>query len=459
MLKTRVLMAMCLIVMVFIISACGNGGQKGGADSGNDIVGQNGDKTDGNNVGEAPANQQPVKKDPVDLYFYQVGNDWDEERYMREITEPIHKKFPHITPKFIKYTAADQLDKMITSGDRLDIISLSIGQVYNFLLKYELQTNIEPLIKKYDFDLNVFEQTSVDLLKQIGKGELYGLPMYTLPATIYYNKDLFEKFGVDNPKDGLTWDEFYELARVMTRKDGDLQYYGAVISPSHLALRNQLSLNLNNPNTELAAINTDQWKLFMDNITRFYQIPGYDWDNAEMQVGKQRDMFTKERRAATWLPVSTMHTAEELEGMNWDLATFPTMAQAPGVGPQTYPFYYFITNTSKHKDEAFEVLMYLSSKEFHMDKSKTGVFLSLLNDPEVRANFGKEAPMYQGKNTSALLPEVFAKPSYVNAYTAGVASQIFSAIVAVTTGVDDINSALRKGEEARNKVIEAELNK
>ncbi|MDF2724191.1 MAG: extracellular solute-binding protein family 1 [Paenibacillus sp.] len=410
------------------------------------------------NTKEEAKQAAPAK--PIDLVFYQPSADWNEARFMKEFGEPIKAKFPHITPKFIAYSGkADQVTELVTTGTQVDIMFMSIGQVYNFLLKSKMERDITPIIQKTGFDLSRFETSSVDILKQIGNGKMYGLPMYTLPATIYYNKNLFDKFGVAYPKDGMTWDDTYELSRKLTRQDGGVQYYGTVMSPSHLAMRNQLSLNLIDPKTGRATLSSDAWNQFLANVSRFYALPGYAWDNAGMQVAKQRDMFTVEKRAAMWMPVSTMHTEAELQGMNWDLASFPTLKESPGIGPQAYPFYFFITATSKVPDEAFEVLSYLSTEPFHLEKSKQGLFLSLLKSDAVRKAFGSESAMYKGKNTKAMLPEKFAAPSFVSTYTASAAAQIFSALVNVTTGKKDANTALRDAEEATNKTIDADAAK
>ncbi|MEF3305270.1 ABC transporter substrate-binding protein [Paenibacillus sp. GYB003] len=432
------------IASVLLASACGN---------------PSAPEADGRAGGNNEAKPAPAAK-PIDLVFYQPSADWDEERFMKEFGEPIKAKFPHITPKFIKYNGkADQVTELVTTGTQVDIMFMSVGQIYNFLLKSKMERDLTPLIQKSGFDLTRFEATSVDILKQIGGGKLYGIPMYTLPATIYYNKDLFDKFGVAYPKDGMTWDDTYELSRKLTRQDGGVQYYGTVMSPSHLAMRNQLSLNLIDPQSGKATLNNDAWNKFVANVSRFYTIPGYDWTNADMQVGKQRDLFTKEKRAAMWMPVSTMHTAAELQGMNWDLASFPVLKEAPGTGPQAYPFYFFVTATSKTPEEAFDVLAYLSGEAFHLDKSKKGVFLSLLKNDAVRKSFGQQSDMYKGKNTKAMLPETFAAPSYVSTYTSTAAGKIFSALVNVTTGKQDVNTALREAEETMNQTIEAEKSK
>jgi multiple sugar transport system substrate-binding protein len=403
-----------------------------------------------------PAQPKQVEKpkDPIDLVFYQPSADWNEERFEKEFGSLIKAKFPHITPKLIPYNGkADQVTQMVTSNTQVDIMFMSIGQVYNFLLNPKMERDLTPFIEKDKYDLSRFEPTSIEILRQIGGGKLIGLPMYTLPATIYYNKDLFDKFGVPYPKDGMTWDETYELSKRMTREDGGVQYYGTVISPSHLAMRNQLSLNIIDPKTNRSNLNHSDWANFLNHVARFYT--GYNWTNDEMQVGKQRDMFTKERRAAMWMPVSTMHTAEELKGMNWDLAEFPQLPEKPGVGPQAYPFYFFITATSKVAEDAFEVLKFLMTDEFHMEKSKQGLFLSLLNNKAIHDAFGTEAEMYKGKNTKALFPKTFAAPSYVHPFTATGGGRIFTALVNVVTGKTDVNSALREADELLNKAIEA----
>jgi multiple sugar transport system substrate-binding protein len=439
----KTILSACTIAALLLASACGSqsSAPDGAAKAKDDA------KT------AAPAK-------PIDLVFYQPSADWDEARFMKELGEPIKANYPHITPKFIKYNGkADQVTELVTTGTQVDIMFMSIGQVYNFLLKSKMERDITPLIQKNGFDLNRFETTSVDMLKQIGNGKIYGVPMYTLPSTIYYNKDLFDKFGVPYPKDGMNWDDTYELSRKLTRQDGGVQYYGTVMSPSHLAMRNQLSLNLIDPKSGKATLNNDSWNRFLSNVSRFYTLPGYEWTNADMQVAKQRDMFTKEKRAAMWMPVSTMHTEAELQGMNWDLASFPTLNEAPGIGPQAYPFYFFVTATSKVPDEAFEVLSYLSTEPFHLEKSKQGLFLSLLKSDAVRKAFGQESAMYKGKNTKAMLPDKFAAPSFVSTYTSTSAAKIFTALVNVTTGKQDANTALREAEETMNKTIEADMAK
>jgi maltose-binding protein MalE len=48
------------------------------------------------------------------------------------------------------------------------------------------------------------------------KGEFLTMPYTVESAVMYYNKDLFDKFGATYPKDGLTWNETMDLARKLS---------------------------------------------------------------------------------------------------------------------------------------------------------------------------------------------------------------------------------------------------
>jgi ABC-type glycerol-3-phosphate transport system substrate-binding protein len=64
------------------------------------------------------------------------------------------------------------------------------------LFAYDLMTDITPLVKQTATDLN---QVASD------DGWLVGIPFTQQFSALYYNKDIFDKFGVSYPKDGMTW--------------------------------------------------------------------------------------------------------------------------------------------------------------------------------------------------------------------------------------------------------------
>src|SRR5699024_9641716 len=125
-------------------------------------------------------------------------------------------------------------------------------------------------------------------------------------------------------------------------------------------------------------------------------------------VINQRNMFIQDRTAAMWLPVSTLHTQEELEELNWDVAAFPEFPELSEIGPQPYPNSLWLSSISDHKDEAFQVMAYLTSEEYQLPYVEEGQYISAINTETMRNAFGAKAEMYEGKNRTALIPKKLA---------------------------------------------------
>jgi multiple sugar transport system substrate-binding protein len=90
-----------------------------------------------------------------------------------------------------------------------------------------LPVELDDLIKQNSLDLNSFNPVAVSSLQGFSdKGKLLGLPLYMNVSSLFYNKDLFDKFGVGYPKDGMLWDDAVELTRKLSRTDGGINYFG-----------------------------------------------------------------------------------------------------------------------------------------------------------------------------------------------------------------------------------------
>jgi multiple sugar transport system substrate-binding protein len=148
-------------------------------------------------------------------------------------------------------------------------------------------------------------------------------------------------------------------------------------------------------------------------------------------------------------PISGLFQEKQLEGLNWDLSTYPTLNESPGVGAQPYPTFMSVASVSKYKDEAFEVVNYLTSEPFLLKRTKEATFLPLLSSQNVRDAFGQDAPMYKGKNTKAIIPAKKAAPSPLSKYYSDAGIQLGTdAVSRIVIEGKDINTSLREGEEA-----------
>ncbi|MCT8137037.1 sugar ABC transporter substrate-binding protein [Anaerobacillus sp. CMMVII] len=72
-------------------------------------------------------------------------------------------------------------------------------------------------------DSEFSEADYIDTVLNIGRidGKLFTLPKDFSNIAVYYNKRLFDEAGIPHPEVGWTWEEFYEIAKKLTVKDGN----------------------------------------------------------------------------------------------------------------------------------------------------------------------------------------------------------------------------------------------
>jgi ABC-type glycerol-3-phosphate transport system substrate-binding protein len=83
---------------------------------------------------KAPDN---LKQDPVELVvYYPFRSDWPEEAFNTAFKEPLEKKYPHITIKYIVGGAKGfELPEVLTAGQKIDILFASTGATQGSLIE------------------------------------------------------------------------------------------------------------------------------------------------------------------------------------------------------------------------------------------------------------------------------------------------------------------------------------
>src|SRR5690606_4021061 len=121
--------------------------------------------------------------------------------------------------------------------------------------------DMSQLIKTYNFDIGKVEPAAINIIRNASNGNLTALPIYLNHHVLFYNRDIFEKFAEDYPRNHMTWDETYELARKMTRKDGDVQYLGFAhqFMNGTFALLNSYGQELIDPKTKEVTFENGVW--------------------------------------------------------------------------------------------------------------------------------------------------------------------------------------------------------
>lgn len=436
-------LVLALFLAAAVLAGCGQGANNGNAGES--------DATPGDGEG---AKTSDAAKEPVEIVFYAINGD-PEDSFNYRFGDAIRKKFPNYKITYISSQKGTTLPEMIASGTRFDITYHSIGFYENYTIPYNLQYDMTDLLKKHNVDLSRFEPSTIEAIKQLSGGKIYSLPVYGNNLILYYNKAIFDKFGVPYPQDGMTWKQTMDLARKLTREDGGVQYFGFGMNPVLTTRMNPLSI----PNADLATntptINKDdRWK-------RFYQTFFVDplTSPGSLSTIPDNTAFVKDKNVAMMVYLSSLITiwTDQLQQVDWDIVSLPGFEDMPGVGSQINSINFGITSIAKNKDAAMEVLAYMVSDEFQTELSKKGI-MPVLKSEAVRSVLGQESVFkdkhfqaFFGSKPAPIPPKALYDADLVNLY-AKYGTQVWQ-------GTADINTALRQAEEEAQQKITEFLNK
>lgn len=379
------------------------------------------------------------------LYHPSMSTDDFVNIYGKSIVE----KYPGIRIEVLN--AKDgELDEMILTGTNIDIIGGLGGAYVTRMKEMDVTSDLSDLIKKHNYDLSQWDPTVTKFIQEFNGGEISSIPHTIQTQALFYNKDLFSKFGVPFPNDQLTWDDVQELNRKITREDGGVLYWGYDTSYApNMFTFNQLSIPLIDPVTNRAAFETDAMKNYMSKMISVATSHGLEVFSGP---GSVMDLFVKEQRLAMVTMNNTSFRLLANDSLDWDIAKFPAYPGLPGVGAQPEIPMYFVPGNSKNIEAAFLALATITSPEAQRDLASNGR-VSILRDPAMRSAFGSQIPELQGKNKDALIPDQYAEVTTHNEYKGVAAIDLNDAYVAVITGVKDLNTAFRDAVEATNKKI------
>ncbi|SMQ14309.1 carbohydrate ABC transporter substrate-binding protein, CUT1 family [Streptomyces sp. Ag82_O1-12] len=149
----------------------------------------------------------------------------EEQQVWHAFAERVSREDPQITIKLETSSFQDYfagLGTRLDSGDGPCIVSMQSLRTAGYT---QGMLPLDDLIAKNKFDVTDFDKSVMEGLSADGK--LYALPYDVGPVILTYNKSMFRKAGVPEPKPGWTLAEFESAARKLT---GDRKY-GFVAAP------------------------------------------------------------------------------------------------------------------------------------------------------------------------------------------------------------------------------------
>ncbi|MCC2686206.1 MAG: extracellular solute-binding protein family 1 [Paenibacillaceae bacterium] len=430
-------------VILVLLSGCGAG--SGVATSG---AGSGG----GSSAGGADGGKQAVKvsTDPVTIRMFQSSTRITDEQFNDLIVDPVKKKYPYISMELIRSSPTAKAEELVAAGDFPDMIFTGLGSVVSYR-KLGLLTDLTPQIKKFNFPIDNFEPRIINQVKVYGeKGELYAVPYLENFSALFYNKDIFDKYGVPYPKDNMMWPDVIKLGKQISGKTaGEMPLcpgsFTQFISP--------MSMAEVDAKTNKASIESDKWKMALQMFTEIQQIPG----NACKGDGKEVTEFEAGNIAMIASNGARLGEFEEMlhQGvtMNWDLATYPQFKEAPGKRRRMDITLLMVSATSKHPDQAFQVIDAISARDQQVKRTRLGN-LSTFKDPALKKDYAVDFKASKGKNIQGIFK---TEPSAMFPYSEynGIVNKYLNAAVKDAAKGIDVNTALRTAADKANQDIAA----
>ncbi|CAG7598362.1 hypothetical protein PAESOLCIP111_00219 [Paenibacillus solanacearum] len=394
----------------------------------------------GKTTPSAPDAQAPNKPVTIKLYQWVAVPD---DQWQQLYVEPVKKKYPHITLEQITRGKGTNPEELVTAGEFPDIFTIS-----NSMQQYAalgLTQDMSPLVKKENVDLAKFDPALMERSKI--DNQLAALPFYSSPTVMFYNKAIFDKFGVSYPKDGMYWEDVINLAKQVSKSDQGFQYKG-LHPQSIFAMKGGLPIDLLDPKTDMPTINNDQWKQLLTLYSSLVMIPGNEPKGSAF--ADVVNAFVKDQNTAMVLTNLLPSLPEATKnGLNWDMVQLPSYKGYDGLKGLGDTMYMGVNKVSKNQDDAMKVISVLTSEEVQTTMAKKFGFVPVLNSKTVKDAFGTEMDFLKGKNVQAVFKGKIAPYTPSSAYSGHAdVRKIFNAKVAdVVAGKKDVNTALREADE------------
>ena len=140
---------------------------------------------------------------------------------LKALVEAFQKENPDIKVDIIDISNADYSTKMtvmLAGGEDIDAFAIKNFMDYGTYISRNYLYPLDEFVKKDKFDLKPYG-SALEVIKE--KKKLMALPFRSDIYLLYYNKDLFDKFGVSYPTNDMTWQQVRETAKKLTSGSGN----------------------------------------------------------------------------------------------------------------------------------------------------------------------------------------------------------------------------------------------
>lgn len=398
---------------------------------------------------------------------------WDNSLFYRQYGNFFATEFPNVDIEVLdmqqlysdpNVTADEGLDKFI-EANKPDVLLLSEAQYAKYAKDGKL-LELDPIIEKDDFSMDGIHPAMPSLLRELGDGKLYGLSPEIESAGLFYNSELFEKYGIETPRDSMSWDEVFELAkRFPVDGESDKRVYGLSLG-SEMTVGNFIrtvgqaqGLQSVNADGSQVSFDTASWKKVAESVIDLirsgaYHVPVEDEEgNFLMEDIYRRDVFLLGGAAMRFGKNRTVmklrQAAEDLkwEPIEWGVVTAPV---DPNNRNQNRYFelgvqIYAISTESSNVRAAWEFIKYINGEKYAQlnHRSVFGGLKTWTDYEEEQDGRSMEPFLKLDPAMNAGSEQLKAPPRFLDRFSEIITSEVDT----VLSGEQTLDEAMRKIQE------------
>ncbi|MNZ46994.1 putative ABC transporter substrate-binding protein YesO [compost metagenome] len=154
----------------------------------------------------------------------------DEEDYMTKVVDAFNAQNSDIQVHMntISNDSNEYNTKImnnLSGGSKMDVYSINGTSSLGLYSSKNQLIDLTNQIKEANLDVGAYGPSFQDITEVLTDGKYYALPYRTSQYALFYNKAIFDKEGIDYPKQ-MTWNEYAELAKALTKGEGADKQWG-----------------------------------------------------------------------------------------------------------------------------------------------------------------------------------------------------------------------------------------
>jgi multiple sugar transport system substrate-binding protein len=275
----------------------------------------------------------------------------------------------------------DRIRNAAVSGEGPDITQAGTTQVPFFAALggfEDLSDRVEDIGGAGAYPDGVWQTTQV-----VGQDGTWAIPWFTEARSIYYRKDVLEKAGVDPATAFQDWDSFRATLQAIKDKVPNIQPFGTPGKKAFDLVHHVMPFVWDAGGAELSTdnsqstINSPEAATGVDFFAKLVADGLADKSQLERDGTQVENQF-KGGKIAVWIGGPwVLPSADRSDDTNWTDAARKNVALAPmPAGPNGDAFTFvggsnlMMFSASEHKNEAWEVMKYLSQDQVQTDYAK-----------------------------------------------------------------------------------------